>query len=56
MADLNGRAQAKLDDVNSRINELVRVRNALQQLVEACPGHGALERCPIMAALSEDET
>ncbi len=54
MAGLNVRAQAKLDDVNGRIDELVRVRDALQQLVTACPGHGALERCPIMAALSED--
>ena len=54
MAGLNNRAQAKLDDVNIRIDELVRVRDALQQLVEACPGHGALDHCPIMAALSED--
>lgn len=52
MAGLNARAKAKLNDVNSRIAELVRVRDALQQLVEACPGHGALECCPIMAALS----
>lgn len=54
MAGLSSRAQAKLDDVNGRIDELVRMRDALQQLVEACPGHGALEGCPIMAALSED--
>lgn len=54
MGALNTRAQAKLDDVNGRIDELLRVRDALQQLVEACPGHGALERCPIMAALSDD--
>ena len=54
MAGLNARAQAKLDDVNGRIDELARMRDALQQLVTACPGHGALETCPIMAALSED--
>lgn len=53
MAGLNQRAQAKLDDVNMRIDELARVRDALRQLVTACPGHGALENCPIMAALSE---
>ncbi|MDI1252804.1 MerR family transcriptional regulator [Thermomonas sp.] len=56
MAGLNQRAQAKLDDVNGRIDELTRVRDALQQLVEVCPGHGALEHCPIMAALSEEPT
>ncbi len=54
MSGLNARAQAKLDDVNGRVTELLRVRDALQQLVTACPGHGALEHCPIMAALSED--
>ncbi len=54
MASLNARAQVKLDDVNSRIDEMVRVRDALQQLVTACPGHGALDTCPIMAALSEE--
>ena len=54
MAGLKSRAQAKLDVVNGRIDELARMRDALQQLVETCPGHGALECCPIMAALSED--
>ncbi len=54
MAGLKARAQVKLDDVTSRIDEMVRVRDALQQLVTACPGHGALETCPIMAALSEE--
>ncbi len=54
MAGLNARAQAKVDDVNGRIDELVRVRDALQQLVTACPGHGALDTCPIMTALSQE--
>ncbi|MEO6226973.1 MAG: MerR family DNA-binding protein [Thermomonas sp.] len=54
MAGLKVRSQAKLDDVNGRIDELTLVRDALQQLVTACPGHGALDTCPIMAALSED--
>jgi len=54
MAALNARAQAKLQDVEDRIFALSRVRDALQGLVTACPGHGALDRCPILAALSED--
>lgn len=54
MAALNARAQAKLMDVEHRIFALTRVRDALQGLVIACPGHGALNRCPILAALSED--
>ena len=54
MAMLKSRAQAKLQDIDDRIRALKRVRDALQGLVAACPGHGALERCPILAALSED--
>ena len=54
MAALNARAQAKLEDIEGRILALSRVRDALQGLVTACPGHGALERCPILAALSEE--
>lgn len=54
MAALNARAQSKLQDVEDRIQSLTRVRDALQGLLTACPGHGALNRCPILAALSED--
>jgi len=46
-------AQAKLADVELRIAELSRVRNALAGLVEACPGHGPLSDCPILRALDE---
>lgn len=55
MAALNARTQAKLRDVEDRIHSLTRMRDALQGLVHACPGHGALNRCPILAALSEDD-
>jgi len=54
MAALKSHAQAKLQDVDERIRALTKMRDALGALVHACPGHGALERCPILAALSED--
>ena len=54
MATLKARAEAKLADVDDRIAALNRVRGALHGLIDACPGHGALARCPILAALSED--
>ena len=56
MAALNAQTQAKLRDVEERIHALTRIREALKSLVTACPGHGALNRCPILAALSEDRT
>ncbi len=52
MASLKTAASEKLALVETRISELGRVRDALRTLVEACPGHGALSDCPIMAALS----
>ena len=55
MAGLKAAASAKLADVERRIAELERIREGLQALTAACPGHGALARCPILAALSGDE-
>lgn len=52
MAAFNARAQAKLVDIEHRIEELQRIRTALQSLVTACPGHGSLDGCPILAGLS----
>jgi MerR family copper efflux transcriptional regulator len=46
-------AQSKLDDIDRRIAELQRVRAGLGQLIEACPGHGRAEACPILNALGE---
>jgi len=54
MAELNTQTHAKLRDVEARIESLTRIRDALQGLVNACPGHGSLDRCPILAALSSE--
>lgn len=47
------RASARLQAIDERIAELQRVRDGLAELVEACPGHGAPEDCPILKALAE---
>ncbi|WP_090451190.1 heavy metal-responsive transcriptional regulator [Dyella sp. OK004] len=49
------RAQERLAAIDERIAELTRVRNGLEQLVEACPGHGSPEQCPILRALVDEE-
>jgi MerR family copper efflux transcriptional regulator len=49
------RAESRLEQVEYKIKELQRVRRGLKTLIDACPGHGDLERCPIVAALSEGE-
>ncbi|UPG91747.1 heavy metal-responsive transcriptional regulator [Luteibacter aegosomaticola] len=47
------RAAARLKAIDDRISELQRVRNGLAELVDACPGHGSPEDCPILKALAE---
>ena len=45
------RAQQRLAEIEARIAELGRVRAGLVELIEACPGHGAPEQCPILRTL-----
>ena len=49
------RAENRLEQVEHKIEELKRVRRGLKTLIDACPGHGDLEHCPIIAALSNAE-
>ena len=46
------RAVVKLEDVERKIGELERFRRALEALIAACPGTGALRACSIMEALA----
>jgi MerR family copper efflux transcriptional regulator len=55
VARVKEKAQAKLADVDRRIQELQRMRAALGELVQACPGHGSTEDCPILQALGGED-
>jgi MerR family transcriptional regulator, copper efflux regulator len=33
----------------------MRIRKGLEQLIEACPGHGSPEQCPILRALADED-
>ena len=52
MAGMKSAAQQKLADVDAKLAELQRIRQGLTDLVASCPGHGALEHCPILDALA----
>jgi Zn(II)-responsive transcriptional regulator len=57
VASIKRAAEAKLADIDRRIAELQQIRAGLENLIDACPGHGRAEACPILNALSgEDET
>jgi DNA-binding transcriptional MerR regulator/copper chaperone CopZ len=46
-------AVAKLEDVRRKIEQLHRIGEALEALIAACPGHGEIEACTILDALSD---
>jgi MerR family transcriptional regulator, copper efflux regulator len=48
------RAQERLASIDARIAELSRIRKGLEQLIDACPGRGDPEQCPILRALAEE--
>jgi DNA-binding transcriptional MerR regulator len=54
VAQVRRSAAARLADIERRIEELARVRDSLRRLIDACPGHGRAEDCPILNALSQD--
>ena len=49
------RANRRLDELNQRIAQLVEMRDALADLVAACPGAGAPESCPILTSIHGEE-
>lgn len=51
VASVKRKAEARLADVDKRLDELKRVREGLSKLIKACPGHGTPESCPILQAL-----
>ncbi len=53
--DVKGQAEAKIADINQRIESLQRMKQALMGLSTACPGGGPTRDCPILAALEIEE-
>ncbi len=50
-AEVCERAIAKRDEVERKIAHLQEIHGALEELISACPGRGALRECSIMEAL-----
>ena len=49
---VRSQAVAKLDEIKWKIEQLRKVGTALETLIAACPGHGQLQACSIMDALT----
>ncbi len=55
MAQVRAIAEQRLRQIEQRLADLHSLRAGLEQLLQACPGHGALADCPILAALCGPE-
>lgn len=53
MRGVKRKAMQRLEQVEQKIAELRRVKRGLKKLIDACPGQGELEACPIVAALCQ---
>jgi MerR family copper efflux transcriptional regulator len=56
MHGVKRKAEERLAQVDQKIAELRRVKRGLKTLIDACPGEGELQCCPIVAALNGTET
>jgi MerR family copper efflux transcriptional regulator len=52
-AAVREKAAEKLTDIEAKLASLTRMRKVLIELMEACPGDGPAEACPILGALDE---
>jgi len=50
-ADMQLRVSEKLADVDRKINELGKIRDALGRLLKKCSGKGPIGNCPILEEL-----
>src|SRR6516165_3864629 len=54
-SDVKKRAEAKIADIEAKIDSLARMRQALVKLTKACKGQGTTSACPILDALDGEE-
>lgn len=50
--DVKQRAEAKIDDIERKMADLKRMRQALVKVTNACSGRGPTSECPILDAMN----
>lgn len=54
-ADVRGRAEQKVTEIDQKIRTLQAMRKALVRLAAACSGRGPISECPILESLEAGE-
>jgi MerR family copper efflux transcriptional regulator len=55
-AEIRKRAEAKIADIENKINGLESMKKTLRQLTNSCAGCGPITECPILESLDKEET
>lgn len=53
--DVRERASDKLGEVESKIETLVKMKGALEALIDSCPGRGPARTCSILEAINSGD-
>jgi Hg(II)-responsive transcriptional regulator len=53
--EVKRRAEAKLVDIERKVEELLRMKRALEQITQLCTGQGPISKCPILDVLERDD-
>jgi len=53
--DIKDRAEAKVADIDVKISDLLRMKNALVNLASQCHGTGPTSECPILEAMEKSD-
>lgn len=54
-ADVRDHAEAKVRDIDDKVQALRAMRKALSKLIGECSGEGPVTHCPILEALDSEE-
>ncbi len=53
--EIRQRAAMKLQEVTDKIEQLVRIRDALDGVIKACPGRGGIRACSILEEMEKGQ-
>ncbi len=53
--DIRTRAEVKIDNIEKKIQTLLKMKHALEKLTMACNGNGPINECPILEAMEDDK-
>lgn len=51
--EVRNKTEAKVRDIEAKIDTLQKMKHALLHLIHQCDGHGTVDDCPIIAALEQ---